>query len=151
MQQHFEDLRITRQNILNAIKNLTTEQLNVIPEGFTNNIIWNVGHVLVTQQVLIYKLSYLSPVISENLIDKYKKGSAPSHAVEEDEINLLKDLLTTSIDQLEMDFQHKLFNSFQKYTTSYNKTLNSAEEAIIFNNIHEGLHYGYILALKKLV
>ncbi|MGB5463369.1 MAG: DinB family protein, partial [Aureibaculum sp.] len=30
-------------------------------------------------------------------------------------------------------------------------TLNNIQDAIEFNNFHEGIHLGYILALKKLV
>jgi hypothetical protein len=33
------------------------DQLNTIPEGFNNNLIWNIGHIIVSQQLLVYKLS----------------------------------------------------------------------------------------------
>jgi len=32
------------------------EQLNKIPEGFNNNLIWNIAHCVVTQQLLCYKV-----------------------------------------------------------------------------------------------
>jgi hypothetical protein len=35
----------------------TLEQLNKIPEGYNNNLIWNIAHVVVVQQMLVYKLS----------------------------------------------------------------------------------------------
>ena len=46
-------------------------------------------------------------------------------------------------------YEKGVFNSFQPYTTSTNSTLKSFEEAMEFNNFHEGIHLGYILALKK--
>jgi len=53
---------------LEYFDNYTLEQLNKIPEGFSNNLIWNIGHIIVTQQVLIYKLSNLQGYIFGRII-----------------------------------------------------------------------------------
>ena len=55
-------LRIFENNrnvYLRFLESFSLEQLNKIPQGFSNNIIWNIGHIEVTQQILIYKLSSL--------------------------------------------------------------------------------------------
>ena len=44
-----------------------------------------------------------------------------------------------------MDQQFELLK-----TTSYNVILKTVEDAIVFNNIHEGLHLGYMMALNRL-
>lgn len=49
MQKHFEILLKTRQLLLKITENLTDEQLNKIPQGFKNNIAWNIGHLVVMQ------------------------------------------------------------------------------------------------------
>ena len=41
------------------------------------------------------------------------------------------------------------FESFTRYETSAGITLNSTEEAILFNNIHEGIHLGYMMGIRK--
>ena len=151
MKHQFEILQITRANILNAIKDLSVKELNTIPTGFNNNIIWNVAHILVTQQILVYKLSNQNPTIPADLIDKYKKGSSASEPVSENEINEIKGLLSSTIKITEQDYNNNLFSGYTDYTTSYNITLRNAEEAITFNNIHEGLHLGYIMALKRVI
>ncbi|WP_370628048.1 DinB family protein [Cellulophaga sp. HaHa_2_1] len=46
---------ITLQNrkiLYKFLKDTPREQLLKIPEGFRNNIWWNIAHVVVTQQVL---------------------------------------------------------------------------------------------------
>jgi len=151
MKNNFNILRITRNNILNSIEELSLEQLNKIPNGFGNNIIWNVAHVLVTQQLLVYKLSGVSPRISDELIDKYKKGTIASSDVSQQEIEEIKNLFIQTVDWLEEDYTNDVFNNYTEYSTSYNITLNSTEDAILFNNVHEGLHFGYIMAMKKMV
>ena len=151
MEQHFNILRITRNNILNLVEGLSVEQLNKIPEGFSNNIIWNVAHNIVTQQLLIYRLSGADVRISEEMIELYRKGSKPSTNVSGSEIESIKDLLIKTVDWLEEDFDGNIFSDYKEYTTSYNITLSSTEKAIMFNNTHEGLHLGYAMALRKLV
>ena len=53
--------------------------------------------------------------------------------------------------KLESDYSNTIFSNYNSYTTSYNITLSSIEEAIQFNNVHDGLHFGYIMALKKVI
>ncbi len=149
MKYHFEILKVTRNNVLEAIKGLSLNELNTIPQGFNNNIIWNVAHIVVTQQLLCYKFSGLEMVLDANFIAKYMKGSFPTDdALEEDLNYIVKQLKELSV-KIERDYYNKIFEKYNSYTTSYNITLNDIEQAIQFNNIHEGLHFGYIMALKK--
>ena len=83
------------------------------------------------------------------LVNKYKKGSKVAGNVSQEEINEIKGLLISTIEKTKEDYEKGVFNSFQPYTTSTNSTLKSFEEAMEFNNFHEGIHLGYILALKK--
>lgn len=151
MDYNFYILEQTRNNILNAIKDYSIEQLNVIPDGFNNNLIWNFGHVLVTQQLLCYGLSGLPMHLDKELITKYRKDSKPTDFVDEAEFELLKGKTFELIEQTKADYANGVFKEYRNYTTSYNVTLNSVEEAIQFNNVHEGLHFGSVLALRKLV
>ena len=125
------------------------EDLNKVPEKFNNNLIWNIAHLVVTQQLLTYSLSGLPMQINDELVEKYKKGSKVTRNVSQEEINEIKGLLFSTIEKTKEDFENGVFNSFQPYTTSTNSTLKSFEEAMEFNNFHEGIHLGYILALKK--
>ena len=151
MKFQFNILRVTRNNQLDLLNGLELKQVNSISEGFNNNIIWNIAHNVVVQQLLIYRLSGLDVRISDEMIEKYKKGSQPDLTIDEEELNLIKDLLIKTVDWLEEDYEKGLFKSYKEYSTSYNITLSSTEEAIAFNNTHEGLHFGYAMALRKLV
>lgn len=149
MQKQFNINLATRNNILKAIESLSIEQLNIIPKGFNNNIIWNVAHVLVTQQLLCYKMANQEMSLDDSFIDLFKKGTVADYEVTEEEVVLLKEELISLSNKLEEDYSAGLFKEYNSYTTSYNVTLDTIEDAIQFNNIHEGLHLGYIMALKR--
>ena len=46
MQQQIAILKATRANILKQIEGVSLAQLNEIPAGFNNNLIWNAGHAV---------------------------------------------------------------------------------------------------------
>ncbi|WP_338813881.1 DinB family protein [Bernardetia sp. Wsw4-3y2] len=146
-------LKTTRTNFLNLLNEFSLEQINQIPEGFSNNLVWNFGHLVVTQQLLCYKLSGNEMYISDELINKYRKGSKPEADASQAEVDELKKLAFDLIDKFEKDYSESksMFDSYSEYPTSYNYTLKSIEDAINFNNTHEGVHYGYALALRKAI
>lgn len=147
----FEILKITRNNMLKAFDGLSIEELNRIPEGFNNNLIWNFGHVIATQQILCYGLSGNKAFVSNEIIDTYRKGSKPEDFVTEEAYKELINLSEAAIQQTEKDFTAGLFKEYKAYSTSYGTTISDIEEAIMFNNVHEGMHFGYCIALKKVI
>lgn len=152
MKFSFDTLRATRNNILKDIEGLSLAQWNAIPTGFNNNIVWNVAHLIATQQLLVYGLSATSFVVAQDLIDTYRKGTKPEQPATQNQVNEYKKLLQTTIDRTEQDYDNGIFGTqFKTYTTSYNITLTTLENAIQFNNVHEGVHYGIIRALGRAV
>jgi hypothetical protein len=149
MNSIIEITRTSRKMMAPFLENYTLEQLNVIPEGFSNNLIWNIAHVIVTQQLLVYKLSGLPMNVSDEMVEKYKKGTKPEEAATQTEVDAIKALLFQTIDQTAVDFDNKIFNNFTEYPTSTGFILKSTEEAIAFNNFHEGLHLGVLMSIRK--
>ena len=155
MEVQFTNLRKGRALTLKVIDGLTIEQLNTIPNGFKNNIAWNVAHLVVTQQLLCYRISGIPCLVSEEMIAKYRKGAAPSEEasekITESEFEAIKALFTSLPLKLEEDYKRGLFKEYSSYTTSVGVTLTDIDSAIQFNSFHEGIHLGVLLAMKKLV
>ncbi len=149
---HFtlEVLSNTRRFFRKYLDDLSLEDLNKIPEGFNNNIIWNIGHILVTQQLLAYKLSGLPMMISDTLIAKYMKGTKPEGFIDQDEVDEIKELLLSTIEKTKEDFNNGLFKNFKEYTVSTTgNTLTTIDDAFQFILFHEGMHLGYVMALLR--
>jgi hypothetical protein len=55
MQQTLHITRTSRTIVSQMLAGYTLDQLNTIPEGYSNNLIWNIAHIIVVQ-MLVYKL-----------------------------------------------------------------------------------------------
>lgn len=152
MEYTFDICLKNRKLLERFIETHTLEELNKVPIGFNNNIIWNIGHSIATQQLLTYGLSGLTPKISMDFINKYKKGTKPEVAVTQQEVDKIHTVLFTALGQLQEDYEVGLFKDFKEYTLSTSGgTLSKVEHGLEFNNFHEGLHLGCCIQLSRLV
>ncbi|MGS2763458.1 DinB family protein [Sinomicrobium sp. M5D2P9] len=152
-EKQLDILKNTRSLVLSTIEGLSLEQINKIPEGFNNNIAWNLAHLVVSQQILCYRLSGLECNVNEEVINKYRKGTAPDpeKPVTEEELRYFREIFLNNADKFKEDYQKGLFTEYNTYTTSMHVTLTDIDAAMAYNNMHEGLHLGYILALKRAI
>ena len=144
--------QLTRQNrtlLLKFLDKFSLQQLNTIPKAYRNSIFWNIAHTLVTQQLLTYGLSNRPLLIEVDLVETYKKGTATTHEATEKERSHIRALLIPTLEQTALDYEKGYFKQYSPYTTSLNVTLSNVEEAFSFNAFHEGIHLGYILAMKN--
>lgn len=151
MEKQFEILKSTRKYLLNFIADLTIDELNEIPPGFNNNIIWNLAHMIAAQQGVCYMRGGLDLRIDQQLFQAYKPETRPEKYVQQDEVAAMKELLLSTIGQLEADFYNNTFSVYNSWTNRYGVINNNVEDAINFLIFHEGLHLGYIMSLKRLV
>lgn len=151
MNTFLEKTMITRHNIEQILSNHTEEQINKVVAPFNNNLIWNYCHLIATQQLLTYGLAGLPTIIPMEEINKFRKGSKPEERVSWDEYKKWCALSQSTNEQLEKDIAAGLFKDYSPYKTSYGVELKNIEEAIQFNTIHDGLHLGSCLAIRKFI
>ena len=151
MHQTFDITLTSRKVLSHFLKKNTLAQLNTIPEGFNNNIIWNIAHIIVVQQMLVYKLSGLTMVIYDEMVEKYKRGTKPTQDVTQSERDEIQALLLETINQTMVDFDSKIFQNYQEFRSLSGYTMKNIEDALSFNYYHEALHTGVIMSLMKLV
>ncbi|NQX81581.1 MAG: DinB family protein [Flavobacteriaceae bacterium] len=147
----FKNFITQRKSMLMMINKLSVKQLNEIPEGFNNNIIWNIAHLTVTQQLLCYKLSGNKIKVSDNWVSSYMKGTKPDAFVKEEEILKIKEEFISTITETQEDYHKGLFTKYKAYTTSVGVELISIDIALNFLIFHEGIHLGSIMALKRFI
>src|SRR5258706_11833528 len=109
MDKQFDVIINTRNNFLKLVDSLSIEQLNKIPEGFNNNIVWNFGHIIISQQVLCYVRAGIVPRLEDIWMKKYQKGTKPENFISAEEIKHLKNYLFSLIDDLKNDMAENKF------------------------------------------
>src|SRR5215217_6922751 len=110
MQQMIGGIKKTREFLLNTIKDLSTDQLNHIPNGFNNNIIWNLGHLISAQQGVCYLRQGYPARITEAFFQAYRPGSKPEQPVSSEDITAIREMLFSTLDQFIEDYEAGLFN-----------------------------------------
>ncbi|OYQ31846.1 hypothetical protein CHU92_15225 [Flavobacterium cyanobacteriorum] len=151
MEKQFSITRTSREVYSRLFERYTLEQLNNVPAGFKNNLIWNIGHIIVSQQMLTYTCSGLEPMVSKEMITRYMRGTRPESNVTQEEADAIRDLLFPTIDKTAEDYRNGLFTAYSERNTELGFRLLSIEDGIIFNNYHEGVHLGIIMGIRKFI
>ncbi|MFC3559076.1 DinB family protein [Pedobacter jamesrossensis] len=93
MNDVFKFINDSRQAFIKFLDGLTIEQLNHMPEGYNNNIIWHFGHVVVSTKALCYLRTGILKQPSDILFyEFYKSGTRQAYRVRGNEFQKLKSL-----------------------------------------------------------
>lgn len=151
MNSKIDLIRKTRSKALEIISGLSIPELNKIPEGFNNNIIWHLGHLIAAQEGIFYLRGKLELNIEQEFFNSFKNGSRPDREILAEELENIKSLLFSSLDQFESDLEKNIFHNYPQWTTSMGIEINSIEDALDFLPFHEGLHLGHIMSYKRII
>ncbi len=147
----FETAFFNRKFLRDLLEELSYDELTMIPKKFNNSIFWNIAHILVTQQLLMYEFSRLPKTIDDKIIEKFRKGTKATTNISLEEIEYVKKHLIPVIEKTQDDYKNGMFKKYTPYHTSVNISLNNIDDALKFNAFHDGIHLGVILSLKKIV
>lgn len=153
MESVFKFIVDGRKAFINLIDELTLDQLNEIPAGFNNNIIWNFGHIVVSTQTLSYTRTGIKEGVDwVKYVAAYAKGTKPSYYVKQEEVDELKAIAIDSIKQIEADYHAGVFQTTTPYeTATYGATLNSIADVLVTSIGHDNLHFGYATAQRRII
>ncbi|WP_206197493.1 DinB family protein [Terrimonas sp.] len=149
MTKLFDIIYAGRKKFTELVDSLSVEQLNEIPEGFNNNIAWNFGHIVVSQQMLCYVRPGFTAHMDDHLIKKYQKGTKPESFILQSEIAVLKTYAFSLVDQLKEDLNNDKFKGYTTFATQFGVELTSIRDAIPYFATHDTLHLGYAMAIAK--
>lgn len=142
-------IRRTAEKFLQAIPR---EKADIIPPTWNNNARWHLGHLILVQQMLTYGLLREPLKVPAEYKTWFAKGTSPrewgSDPVPAYE-DLLKDFLRAS-ERLFADLHGRENEAFvESYTTTPGAVLKTVGEALNFSGMHDGIHLGMLLALRR--
>lgn len=139
-----------RAFVLRLTEGLAPERLTAIPPGWNNNLLWHLGHLAVSQQLLHNGLAGLPLEVPDAALARFRKGTSPRDWDATPDVAEVRRWLAELPARLAADYAAGRFRSFRRYETSTGIVLHDIEEAIAFNNVHEGMHAGQVIALLRL-
>lgn len=152
MNKKIEQIKNVRNFLLDQTRDLTTKQVNDIPAGFNNNVIWNLAHVISAQQGVCYVRAGLPIVVDDKYFSPFRPSKKPEHFIDDTEVAIIKKLLITTIRRFEQDLEENLFVRYSPWLARpYGIEVSDINDAMDFLIYHEGLHAGYIMAMKHLL
>lgn len=151
MEQVFKFIIDSRKAFIRLIDQLSLEELNTIPKGFNNNIIWNFGHIVVSTPLLCYVRTGVWPDSSPiQYVETYRKGTKPTYFVPQQEIDALKALAISSILQIEDDYKRDVFKQIAPFdTATFGVLIDNIEELLVTTTGHDNTHFGYAIAQRR--
>lgn len=138
-----------RRAIVATMRLFTEEQMFMIPDGFDNNVAWNLGHIAYLQESITYRLAEAPTVTNETHRAMFDMGTSPADWQTQPDIGDIKALLKETGMKLRPDYESGAFANFRPYTTKTGFHIATIDEAISFVNFHEGLHLGMILSIRN--
>lgn len=139
-----------RSRTLEALRSVPEEQAGVIPagSGFRNNLRWQAGHILYTQEVLTRKFAGIPIEFGDDWKRWFGRGSSPADwTTEPPSYAGLLERLASQPARIRESLAGRLDERLDRPFLD-NETVG---EVFLFSLYHEGIHTGHIAALRKLV
>lgn len=145
----FKMMDRAQMNILKYAENVSEEAKMTIPEGFNNNLHWNLGHILAVSDRVVYGLSGREPVLPAAYKTYFAPGTRPSEWQGEPPA---WDELIEELRQLPQRFRDS-FAGKQNEPLADTNNFAKAEtlgDLLMLNVSHMNQHAGFMNALARL-
>ncbi len=144
----FNQLESYRSVLLNVLEGVTEEMAEIIPNGFNNNIRWNMGHIYLDQYLWIGALTKEQYNVPEPFNKWFGFGTSPSDFnADTPSFEELKGLLKQQPIKLKQEYGDQLEEPFPPIDMG----MYTIEQVLIRTIFHEGMHLQAIIDLRKII
>ena len=102
-----------------------------------------------SQQKLCYIPAGVPAKVSDNYLTLFQKGTQNIRDITQAEIDELKKLSFSLIEEMEVDIKSGYLDQYQPLQTHFGLLLQNIEDAADFSSLHDALHLGYALAQRR--
>lgn len=153
MKTEIDNLKKVRIFLLDLVKDLSIDQVNKIPPGFNNNVAWNIAHIVAAQQGVCYIRAGIDPIVDDRYVTPFRSGTKPAEPIDESELSTIKNIMISSLDRLQVDYEKNIFSVYTSRTTRYGVKLTDINEQLVFYRFIKactGNCHGFKKAGKKI-
>ncbi|HMP29906.1 MAG TPA: DinB family protein [Saprospiraceae bacterium] len=143
-------LHIRETTLKYYLEKLPWESLVKIPEGYGNNILWNIGHMISVSYSLTFTIAGLAAPTELEMIKKFRKGTFPEDYTEETVLWIRENILN-SIHAIDEAWANEQIQSITlPFTTDLGNTIETPSDALAMTLVHDMLHFERIRLFRKL-
>lgn len=146
-----QSMDLARGYLRTIIHQLSDEQLVIVPEGASNNVLWNLGHLALSHAGLIYGPCGLESPVPESYGELFKGGTSPATWTETPSLSDVQEQFKAVHERMKDDYRSGVFDGFKPREFMAGVTLSNVEQALGFNIIHEGVHIGALISIRNLM
>ncbi len=142
---------LVRGNTLHSLSQVNEEEIHTVPPGFSNNILWNVGHVLLYGELLLLRAADQVGKLPSEYQALFGGGTKPADWNGEiPSLHILLEQLQEQQMWLAAEFGNRLEEAVAKPLKIRDVECTTYGEVLSFMMFHEGLHAGQIKAMNRL-
>jgi hypothetical protein len=149
MKEQIHAIRAIRGQYQAVLAHHSTAQINHIPQGFNNNLIWNAAHIISVQQMIVYGLAGHQWILDKDQVKAFKKDTKPEQNYNPFFIEQISVQLISTIDRMEEDIEADIFKTYTPFMPSMGYEVKNLEQALTFILFHDSLHMGHMINLRK--
>lgn len=150
--QFFSQMSNARLLVGLATREVSEEEANAIPKGFTNNIRWQVGHLLMCAENLLLTQTGLGKTVPSEWGKYFLPGTSPNDfSTETPSFKELRAALKNQTEQIPTLISKNWDRELSHGLTLPRTTITTVEDAFLFCLFHEGLHLGQVQSIRRLV
>ncbi|TYP72028.1 DinB family protein [Paenibacillus methanolicus] len=147
----FKQLRFVRDSTIKQVKEMSEEEARTVPRGFNNNILWNLGHILLVHEKFSFALANEKMELPKHFAEVFAPGTKPEHwGTQVPSLAEILLLLSMQIERTGQTLEHRLEEKLEEpFVTSAGLELLAVKECLSFCIYHEGMHFAAIKAIKQ--
>ncbi|MEQ2525231.1 DinB family protein [Bacillaceae bacterium CLA-AA-H227] len=142
----FNQLATYRSELIGVAQSVTAEEAESIPNGFNNNIRWNLGHVYLDQYLWIQSVTKEKVNVPAEFQSWFAYGTSPSDFTKE--TPTLEELIVL-LEQQPEDIKSVYGERLEEKLVPTEMGMHTIEQVLIRTIFHEGMHLQAILDIKK--
>ncbi|WP_219834633.1 DinB family protein [Paenibacillus sp. R14(2021)] len=134
--------------LLKLAEACSEDERNAVPEGFNNNIHWNIGHVLTVTERLVFEITGQTMAISDDYLTFFRSGTKPAEWQGEPPA---WDVIMTQLREQPDRIRELLKDSLHVTVKENFAKAETVDELIAAALLHEVMHSSTISAMLKVL
>ncbi|EOS56841.1 DinB family protein [Paenibacillus barengoltzii] len=148
----WRQLDFVRSQTLKLVRTIPEEKLTMIPAGFRNHMLWNLGHLALVLDKYAYSFTGRTPKLPAIYQELFANGTVPAEwSSESPALDEILKVLEDQPLQVKAELSGRLEEKIDPYTTSSGYRIETVGQLINFTTYHEGMHFSVLKLYNKIV